>query len=73
MKWLISILTWLSADPAALDREAPRAAAAVEVAYASMSRVEKMEKKDASSASAGGVPCPDGTCPPQRRPNAKTQ
>lgn len=34
--WLVSILVWLSADPATIDLEAPRAAAAVAVARASM-------------------------------------
>lgn len=35
-RWLISVLVWLSADPAAVDLEAPRAAAAVAAARASM-------------------------------------
>lgn len=35
-RWLTAILTWLSADPAAIDREAPKAAAAVAVAYAAI-------------------------------------
>jgi len=34
--WLIAFLVWLSADPAAIDRESPRAAAAVSAARASM-------------------------------------
>lgn len=34
--WILSVLTWLSADPQAVDREAPKAAAAVAVAYASL-------------------------------------
>jgi hypothetical protein len=34
--WILWILTWLSADPVALDREAARAAAAVSAARASM-------------------------------------
>lgn len=33
-EWLLSVLAALSADPAAIDREAPRASAAVSVAYA---------------------------------------
>lgn len=33
-EWLLAWLTWLSADPHAIDREAPRASAAVAVAYA---------------------------------------
>lgn len=35
-RWLIAFLAWLSADPRAIDREAPRAAAAVAAARASM-------------------------------------
>lgn len=35
-QWIVSWLIWLSADPAAIDLEAPRAAAAVAVARASM-------------------------------------
>lgn len=35
-RWVISVLVWLSADPAEIDRAAPRAAAAVSVARASM-------------------------------------
>jgi hypothetical protein len=34
--WILWILTWLSADPVAFDREAARAAAAVSAARASM-------------------------------------
>jgi hypothetical protein len=34
--YLLSLLTSLSADPAAIDAEAPRAAAAVAYAYAAM-------------------------------------
>jgi len=34
--YLISFLTALSADPAEIDREAPRAAAAVAFAYAAL-------------------------------------
>jgi hypothetical protein len=54
MHWLISVLTWLSADPVALDTSVPRAAAASQVAYATFA-------KD------GGKACPTGNCPPTRR------
>jgi hypothetical protein len=37
-RWLISLLVWLSADPADVDLEHPRAAAAVSAARASMIR-----------------------------------
>jgi hypothetical protein len=33
-QWLLSVLASLSAEPAAIDHEAPRASAAVSVAYA---------------------------------------
>lgn len=33
-QWLLTLLVWLSAHPHAIDREAPRAAGAVAVAYA---------------------------------------
>jgi hypothetical protein len=36
VEWIISVLVWLSADPAAIDRESPRAAAAVSAARASL-------------------------------------
>lgn len=35
-RWLVSLLVWWSADPAEIDRQAPRAAAAVAAARASM-------------------------------------
>ena len=35
-RWLIAFLVWLSADPRAIDREAPKAAAAVSAAVSSM-------------------------------------
>jgi hypothetical protein len=34
--WIVGWLVWLSADPMALDLEAPKAAAAVAAAHASM-------------------------------------
>jgi hypothetical protein len=35
-EWIIALLTSVSADPMAVEREAPKAAAAVAVAYASL-------------------------------------
>lgn len=35
-RWIISLLVWLSADPAAIDAERPKAAAAVAAARASL-------------------------------------
>lgn len=54
MNWLIALLTWLSADPVALDTSVPRAAAASQVAYATFAK-------------GGEKACPDGKCPPTRR------
>lgn len=64
MDWLIGILTWLSADPAVVDQAAPRAAAAAEVAYASMAR-----EREKAAQPAGKGTCPTGKCPtPAGRP-----
>lgn len=35
-RWLLALLTWLAADPAVIDAERPKAAAAVAAARASM-------------------------------------
>jgi hypothetical protein len=35
-QWIVGFLVWLSADPAAIDLEAPKAAAAVAAARASL-------------------------------------
>ena len=35
-EWILAFLAWLSADPAAMSAEQPRAAAAVAAAYASL-------------------------------------
>lgn len=35
-RWLVAWLVWLSSDPAEIDRQAPRAAAAVAAARSSM-------------------------------------
>jgi hypothetical protein len=35
-RWIVSVLVWLSADPAAIDAERPKAAAAVAAARASL-------------------------------------
>lgn len=67
MDWLVALLTWLSADPAVVDRAAPRAAAAVDVAYATLAREPKKGNDQATQPAAGGK-CPTGTCPPSSRP-----
>jgi hypothetical protein len=59
MDWLIALLTWLSADPAVMDQAAPKAAAAVEVAYASIPRIELPAGK-------AKTPCPTGNCPAKK-------
>ena len=35
-RWVIWLLTWLAAEPDAIEREAPRSAAAVAYAYATL-------------------------------------
>lgn len=72
LDWLIALLIWLSADPLAVDHVAPRAAAAVDAAFASMAREVPQVKpavvpqaKPAQGGSVGGKPadCPTGNCP----------
>ena len=57
--WLVWLLTLLATDPHVANVAPARAAAAVEVAYASMPRPEKPagEKQDK---------CPTGNCPPRK-------
>lgn len=43
-RWFISMLVWLSADPNAMQAEAPRATAAVAVAYAAMAPEPEPER-----------------------------
>jgi len=50
MRWLASILTWLAADPATLDAEHAKAAAAVTLARATMERESDAEKDSLPSA-----------------------
>jgi hypothetical protein len=55
----VAFLVWLSADPAAVDVEAPRAAAAVAAARASMAT----EPAPPGPPAAAKAPaCPDGQC-----------
>lgn len=62
MDWLVAFLTWLSADPHVMDRVSPRAAAAVDVAYATMAKEKVNGGKQATPAGKGN--CPNGKCPP---------
>jgi hypothetical protein len=55
-RWLIAFLTWLSMEPNAMDREAPRSAAAVAYAYASLA------SGDSAPAPAPPSPAPSGKC-----------
>jgi hypothetical protein len=58
MQWLIALLIWLSSDQQVVDASAAKAAAAVDCAYASISR--PMAEGNVS----GGKPVvPTGKCP----------
>lgn len=65
---LISLLVWLSADPAAITAEHPKAAAAVAVAYAAYTPEPELVSPPkpvgpvTKPATAPG-PCPGGVCP----------
>ena len=52
MKWLAAILTWFAADAESIDRERPKAAAAVQVAYCSMTREVKDDAAEDQDAEA---------------------
>jgi len=58
MRWLVSLLTWLSSDADAVERHIPRAAACSQAAYASLVRARETE--DAIIVPGGG--CEDGQC-----------
>lgn len=68
-RWIISLLVWLSSDPAELDRQAPRAAAAVAVARASLSNDEPVPPAPTPKECVCGKTCvngywkPDGKIP----------
>lgn len=68
MLWrmLIAFLTWLSADPTALDTEHPRAAAAVAAAYASMNNEVVPEPAPPNKCVCGGT-CKNGVWKPDGR------
>jgi hypothetical protein len=54
--YLLSLLTSWSADPAAIDQEHPRAAAAVAYAYVAMAPTQAEEKSTVERASSPAVP-----------------
>lgn len=64
-RWLISWLVWLSADPAVITAETPKAAAAVAVAYAALTPEPEPEPKPVKPVGPVSVPgpCPGGVCP----------
>ena len=70
MRWLAGFLTWLSADPQAVQTHAPRAAASAQIAYATMAREardeEEVEVLEKPIVVPGGT-CPDGKCPAPRK------
>lgn len=65
MRWLAALLTWLSAEPGAVETHAPRAAASSQAAYATLAKEQKAEGEGVAVVPSGT--CPDGKCPPVRR------
>lgn len=57
-RWLTAFLVWLSSDPAAVDAEAPRAAAATAAAYAAFAP----EAAPGPAPPAPGPPMPPKCC-----------
>lgn len=66
-RWITAFLTWLSADPTALDTEQPRAAAAVAAAYASMNVDAPPAPAPAPSKCVCGGTCKNGIWKPDGR------
>jgi hypothetical protein len=62
----IAFLTWLSASPAAVDLEQPRAAAAVAAAYATFAEAEPEPAPAPSKCVCGGT-CKNGVWKPDGR------
>jgi hypothetical protein len=60
MRWLTAFLTWLSAEPGAVETHVPRAAASSQAAYATL--VREAEKEGGVGVVPTGT-CPDGKCP----------
>ena len=56
MRWLAAVLTWFAADPQAIDNERPRAAAACQMAHATMRKVRDDAEQDQDAAAALGEP-----------------
>lgn len=66
-RWLISWLVWLSAEPAAVDLERPRAAAAVALARASLATDEPTPAPTPPSKCICGGTCVNGFWRPDGR------
>lgn len=61
---ILATLAWLAADPSAIDREQPRAAAAVAYAYAAMSTDgDELPPAPPAKCACGGT-CVDGLYKP---------
>ena len=57
MEWLTALLVWLSGDAEQIDRERPRAAAAVTLAYCTMAKQGAQDAaEDTESSAALGEP-----------------
>jgi hypothetical protein len=65
-RWIVSMLVWLSADAAVINREVPRAAAAVSAARASM-RVDAPQPGPTPQACDCGQTCVAGKWKPDGR------
>ena len=70
---LLALLASLSADPAEIDREPPRAAAAVAAAYASLAPEVAPPQPPAPSACACGGKCVNGVYKPDGRIEMKCE
>jgi hypothetical protein len=70
---IIAFLASLSADPAEIDREPPRAAAAVAAAYASLAPEVAPTPPPAPSACACGGKCVNGVYKPDGRIEMKCE
>lgn len=66
-RWIVSWLVWLSADPAEIDRQAPRAAAAVAAARASMTPDDAPPAPPAPAECVCGKTCVNGIWKPDGR------
>jgi hypothetical protein len=66
-EWIISLFVWLSADPAAIAAEPPRAAAAVAAARASMTAEDPQPPQPAPTECVCGGTCVDGKWKPDGR------